>query len=81
MEEDYQVAIIDRDSKMQIIHYENVSIQGETRVKDQQMAALQRRYVGYLENDDKNNVRILSMRGVTREQSILIYLHADNMAR
>ena len=35
--------------------YENVGLQGEIRVKDQQIAALQRRYVGYLSDEDKNN--------------------------
>ena len=35
--------------------YENVGLQGEIRAKDQQIAALQRRYVGYLSDEDKNN--------------------------
>ena len=29
--------------------------QGEIRARDQQIATLQRRYVGYLESEDKNN--------------------------
>ena len=29
--------------------------QGEIRAKDQQMGALQKRYIGYLSNEDKNN--------------------------
>ena len=35
--------------------YENLGLQGEIRAKDQQIAALQRRYVGYLSDEDKNN--------------------------
>ena len=35
--------------------YENVGLKGEIRAKDQQIAALQRRYVGYLSDEDKNN--------------------------
>ena len=35
--------------------YENVGLQGEIREKDQQIAALQRHYVGYLSDKDKNN--------------------------
>ena len=35
--------------------YENVGLQGEIRAKDQQIAALQRCYVGYLSGEDKNN--------------------------
>ena len=32
-----------------------MGLQGEIRAKDQQIAALQRRYVGYLSDKDKNN--------------------------
>ena len=35
--------------------YENVDLQGEIRAKDQRLAALQRRYLGYLSDEDKNN--------------------------
>ena len=34
---------------------ENVGLQGEIRAKDQQIAALQRRYVGYLSDEEKSN--------------------------
>ena len=40
---------------MSAIEYENVSLQDEIKAKDQEIAALQRRYVQYLENEDKNN--------------------------
>ena len=40
---------------MQVIHYENIGLQGKIRAKDQHIATLQRRYVGYLSNEDKNN--------------------------
>ena len=32
-----------------------MGLQGETRAKDQQIAALQGRYVGYLSDEDMNN--------------------------
>ena len=32
-----------------------MGLQSEMRAKDQQIAALQRRYVGYLSDEDKNN--------------------------
>ena len=35
--------------------YENVGLQDKIRTKDQQIDALQRRYVGYLSDEDKNN--------------------------
>ena len=35
--------------------YENVGLQDEIRAKDQHIAALQRCYVGYLSDEDKNN--------------------------
>ena len=35
--------------------YENVGLQGEIRSKDQQIAALQKRYLGYLLDEDKSN--------------------------
>ena len=44
-----------QDNSKQAIQYENVGLQGEIRAKDQHIAALQRRYVGYLSNEDKNN--------------------------
>ena len=35
--------------------YENVGLKDEIRAKDQQIAALQRSYVGYLSDEDKDN--------------------------
>ena len=35
--------------------YENVGLQGKIRAKDQQIATLQKRCVGYLSDEDKNN--------------------------
>lgn len=48
-------AITDRDNQIRGIQHENVGLQDEIRAKDQQIAALQRRYVGYFANEDKNN--------------------------
>ena len=41
--------------KIQAIRYENVSLQGKIGAKDQEIAVLQRRDVGYFANEDKNN--------------------------
>ena len=43
--------------------YKNVGLQGEIRAKDQKIAALQRRFVGYLsktEEDKNNGISILA---------------------
>ena len=52
-EKDATIALLNDDLKNR--EYENVGLQGEIRAKDQQMAALQRRCVGYLSDEDKNN--------------------------
>ena len=52
-EKDATIALLTDDLKNR--EYENVGLQGEIRAKDQQIAALQRRYVGYLSDEDKNN--------------------------
>ena len=63
MQEDHQEAIKEkdaalahRDNQIQTIQYENVGLQGKIRAKNQQIAALQKRCVGHLSNEDKNNV-------------------------
>ena len=69
MKEDHQQAIEEKDAalalitddlqgcdnQIQAIQYQNVGLQGEIRAKDQQIATLQRRCVGYLSDEDKNN--------------------------
>ena len=50
-----QQTIQEQDNRIQAIQYENVGLQGKIRAKDQQIAALQRRYVDYLSDEDKNN--------------------------
>ena len=52
-EKDATIALLNDDLKNREL--ENVGLQGEIRAKDQQIAALQRRYVGYLSDEDKNN--------------------------
>ena len=44
-----------RDNQIQTIHYQNVGLQGEIRAENLQITTLQRRYVGYLSDEDKNN--------------------------
>ena len=51
----HQEAIQEWDNQVSAIEYENVSLQDEIKAKDQEIAALQRRYVRYLENEDKDN--------------------------
>ena len=50
---DATIALLNDDLKNR--EYENVGLQGEIRAKDQQIAALQRHYVGCLSDEDKNN--------------------------
>ena len=52
-EKDAAIALLNDDLKNG--ENEKVSLQGEIGAKDQQIAALQRRYVGYLSDEDKNN--------------------------
>ena len=52
-EKDPTIALLNDDLKNH--EYENVGLQGEIRAKDQQIATLQRRYVGYLSDEFKNN--------------------------
>ena len=52
-EKNAAIALLNYDLKN--CEYENLGVQGEIRAKNRQMAALQRGYVGYLSNEDKNN--------------------------
>ena len=52
-EKDATIALLNDDLKNR--EYENVGLQGEIRTKDQHIAALQKRYVGYLLDEDKSN--------------------------
>ena len=58
----HRQAVEEKDTTIALLHddlknreYENVGLQGEIGAKDQQIAALQRRYVGYLSDEDENN--------------------------
>ena len=62
MNEAHQQAIEEKDAAITLLNdnlqnreYENVSLQGEIRAKDQQIAVLKRSYVGYLFDEDKSN--------------------------
>ena len=62
MKEDHQQAIEKKDATIASLNddlknraCENVGLQGEIRAKDHQIAALQRRYIGYLSDEDKSN--------------------------
>ena len=75
-EKDATIALLNDDLKNR--EYENVGLQGEIRAKDQQIASLQRRYVGYLSGEDKNNgISIIAKNN--KEEEYPLYLYADNM--
>ena len=50
---DAAIALLNDDLKNR--EYKNMGLQGGIRAKDQQIAALQRRYIGYLSDEDMNN--------------------------
>ena len=52
-EKNATIALLNDDLKNR--EYENVRLQSKIRAKDQRIAALQRRYVGNLSDEDKNN--------------------------
>ena len=55
--------------------YEILDLQAEIRVKDQEIAALQRRYVGYLSDEDKNNgLSIIAKNKDEAEYNLYIYI-------
>ena len=69
------IALLSDDIKN--CEYEKVGLRGKIRAKDQQIAALQRRYVGYLSDEDKNNgMSIIAKKN--EEEEYRIYLYADN---
>ena len=76
----HQEPIQERDNQISAIEYENVSLQGETKAKDQEIAALQRRYVRYLESEDKTNGIIIIAKKIIKQLSIPIYLHVGSMS-
>ena len=64
IQEKHQQSIKEKDATITLLNddlknceYKNVGLQGEIRAKDQKIAALQRRFVGYLSKteEDKNN--------------------------
>lgn len=63
----------------QHIHYENAGLQGEIRAKDQDIATLQKHYVSYLANEDKNK-DITIMRKMMKQLTISMYLYVCRMA-
>ena len=62
IQEKHRQAIEEKDATISLFNddlqkreYENVGLQGEIREKDQHIAVLQKRYVGCLSDEDKNN--------------------------
>ena len=48
-------AIKDCANRTQALQYDNVGLKGKIRAKDHEIAFLERRYLGYLTNEDKSN--------------------------
>ena len=76
MEEVHQLAITDQDNRIQAIQYENVGLK---KIKDQQIAALQRRYVDHLRHPGKDNIIIIARKHRTsandKYHNLLYYVH------
>ena len=66
-EKDAAIALLNDDLK-----YENVGLQGEIRAKDQQIAALQRCYVGYLSDEDKSNGISITKKNIDEAECLYI---------
>ena len=69
-EKDAAIALLSDDLKN--CEYENIGLQGKIRAKDQQIAALQRRYVGYLSDEDKNNGISIIAKNIDESESLYI---------
>ena len=76
IQEKHRKAIEEKDATISLLNddlknreYENVGLQGEIRAKDQQIASLQKCYVGYLSDDDKNNgISIIAKKNEEEEE-------------
>ena len=78
IEEKYAaIALLNNNLKNR--EYENIGLLGQVRGKDQQIAAFQRRYVGHLLGEDKNNCISIIVKNNEEEEYPYIYLYADNM--
>ena len=78
IEEKYAaIALLNNNLKNR--EYENIGLLGQVRGKDQQIAAFQRRYVGHLLGEDKNNRISIIVKNNEEEEYPYIYLYADNM--
>ena len=55
IQEEHQQPITDCGNQIQPMQHENTALQVELWAKNQQKAALKKRYVGYLAIEDKNN--------------------------
>ena len=78
IEEKYAtIALLNDELKNQ--KYKNVGLQGKIRAKDQQIAAWQRRYIGYLSDEYKNNGISIIAKNNEEEEYPHIYIYADNM--
>ena len=83
IQEEHQQAIVEKDSTIALLNddlknreYESYDgLQGEIRAKDQQIAALLKRYIGYFSDDDKKNgISIIAKKQWSSRVSIYIYM-------
>ena len=74
IEEKYAaIALLNNNLKNR--EYENIGLLGQVRGKDQQIAAFQRRYVGHLLGEDKNNCISIIVKNNEEEEYPYIYIY------
>ena len=86
IQEKHQKAIEEKDATIALLNddlknpqYENVGLQGEIRAKDQQITALQRRYVGYLSDEDKNNGLSIIAKNIDEAEYLYICIRGQHV--
>ena len=76
-EKDATIALLNDDLKNR--EYEIVGLQGEIKAKDQQITTLQKCYVSYLSDEDKNNGISIITKNNDEAEYPYIYLYTDSM--
>lgn len=67
-----QHVIQEQDNQIGANQYENICLQDEIQTKDQEAAALQRHYVGSIENEDKSNDTAITVK--CNEEAEYLYI-------
>ena len=76
-EKDATIALLNDDLKNR--EYEIVGLQGEIKAKDQQITILQKCYVSYLSDEDKNNGISIITKNNDEAEYPYIYLYTNSM--